>query len=79
MSVSKDHFPLRREVQSLVHLALNNATLRALVATRPAPAQLDAALDRELARALKPSARPEIVQMRDAFLAELRAGGAHHG
>lgn len=79
MSVSKDQFPLSREAQSLVHLALINATLRALVAAHPAPAHLDAALDREFDRAFKPSARPAIAQMRDVFLAELRAGGAHHG
>lgn len=64
---------------ALVNLALINATLRALVAAHPDPERLDAALEQEFSRALAPTARPEIVAMRDAFLAELRAGGARHG
>lgn len=64
---------------TLVNLALINATLRALVASHPAPTQLDAALDREFSRALSPTARPEIVAMRDAFRADLRSGGPQNG
>lgn len=72
-------FALPHLGHALVNLALINATLRALVAAHPAPVQLDAALDREFGRALSPTARPEIVAMRDAFLADLRSGGRHNG
>lgn len=70
--------PLSREAYNLVNLALINATLRALVAAHPAPAKLDAALDREFGRVLNSIARPDFVRLRDAFLADLRVGGARH-
>lgn len=79
MSNDINGFALPHLGHTLVNLALINATLRALVAVHPAPAQLDAALDREFERALAPTARPGIVQLRDTFLAELRKGGRHHG
>ncbi|NMG30574.1 hypothetical protein [Aromatoleum evansii] len=79
MSNEINGFALPTFGHTLVNLALVNATLRALVASHPAPAQLDAALDREFGRALSPTARPEIVAMRDAFLADLRSGGRQNG
>lgn len=79
MSTNSLGYALPHLGHTLVNLALINATLRALVASHPAPAQLDAALDREFGRALSPTARPEIVAMRDAFLADLRTGRPNHG
>lgn len=78
ISVTPGDHALPLSAHLLADIAFINATLRAIVATHPAPAQLDAALDGEFERVLAPTAQPEFTRMRDTFRANLRARGHHH-